>query len=541
MSFNMGIEQHFESRKKSTVYVFYNCHDSKPFPRGNNKGRKDMGKGTDNKNPIFRSIGIIEERIQEKLTVENLANSIHFSKYHYQRVFREVVGDSVMRYVTKRRLSLAAEELAETDTSVLEIALKYGFDSHEGFSRSFRAYLGVTPTEYRKYHLSVTLPKTQKERCVMLYSKTTNEIIRELNSLIVQSKETAMYTRKYVETAPEVTDFYLQFGNRVADRADGMADELTKMLDQIASITHSTDEISARFLILKILENAAFQSRITAFHVRLMITRAKPEHRTAFEPICAKYDALAQNAQIKADRIAIFFNELASQIFCDMREQAKEKLGKAVEQGKDAANRLLNDSNLPYTYIANEIMAIADELSLMPLEEVTVSLLEDYSLRLDVVAGAVEMDVLRMPSHKALFCGISDFREQISEAAVFFQSLWDDVVQTSGEPEKSSASALAFQGTLLLFYLKGEIQKLELHLNQSQKAAFDDICEKMSVAIHQAYCDVDNTDDAVNANVREISQSFQNVHAKITLEAEKLGIYGGPIQFIADEIKRQLV
>lgn len=494
-----------------------------------------MGKGTNNKDPIFRSIAIIEERIQEKLTVENLADSIHFSKYHYQRMFREVVGDSVMRYVTKRRLSLAAEELAETDTSVLEIALKYGFDSHEGFSRSFRAYMGVTPTEYRKYHLSITLLKTQKERCAMLYSKTIDEIVRELNNWIIQSKEAAAYTIKYVATIPEVTEFYLQFGNCIAARANDMADDLTKMLDQITSITQHPDEISAHFIILKALEDAAFQSRITAFHARLMIARAKPEHRCAFEPICVKYDKLAQNAQIKADRLAGFFNEWSSQIFGDMREQAKEKLQQAVECGKAAVSRLLNDSNLPYTYIADEIMAIADELSLLPLEEVTVSLLEDYLLRLDVVVGAAEMDVLRMPSHKAIFCGISEFREQISEAAVFFQSLWDDVIPALDEPKKSSTSDITFQGTLLLFYLKGEIQKLAPHLNQGQKAVFDDICEKMSASVRQSSFEADDTDD------REIAQSFQDIYKKITSEAVNLGLYGGPIKFIADEIRRQLV
>ena len=494
-----------------------------------------MGKGTDNKNPIFRSIGIIEERIQEKLTVENLASSIHFSRYHYQRMFREVVGDSVMRYVTKRRLSLAAAELAETDTSILDIALKYGFDSHEGFSRSFRAYMGMSPTEYRKYHLSVTVPKLQMEGCTMLYSKITDEMIRELNNWIVQSKETSAYTRKYIETVSETAGFYLQFGKCIADRADGMVDELTKILDRITSISQHPDEISARFVILKALEDAAFQSRITAFHARLMIARAKPEHRCAFEPICVRYDKLAQNAQIKADRLAGFFNEWSSQIFGDMREQAKVKLQQAVECGKAAASRLLNDSNLPYTYIADEIMAIADELSLLPLEEVTISLLEDYLLRLDAIVAAADMDVLRMPSHKALFCGISDFREQISEAAVFFQSLCDNVVQEIGEPEKSSPGDLTFQGTLLLFYLKGEIQKLKPHLNQSQKAVFDDVCEKMSASVRQSSFEADDTDD------REIAQSFQDIYKKLTSEAVNLGLYGGPIKFIADEIRRQLV
>lgn len=111
-------------------------------------------------NPIFYSLKQIEEQILERLTSEMLADSIHFSKYHYQRMFREVVGESVMRYVTKRKLSLAAKELSQGTSSILEIALK-------------------------------------KEKCVMQYSKITDEILRELNNLIVQVKETASYTRKH--------------------------------------------------------------------------------------------------------------------------------------------------------------------------------------------------------------------------------------------------------------------------------------------------------------------------------------------------------
>lgn len=49
--------------------------------------------------PILKSLAVIEEKIQEKLTVESLAGSLHFSRYYYQRLFREAVGESVMRYV----------------------------------------------------------------------------------------------------------------------------------------------------------------------------------------------------------------------------------------------------------------------------------------------------------------------------------------------------------------------------------------------------------------------------------------------------------
>ena len=149
------------------------------------------------KDSIFRSLAMIEERLQEKLTVEILAEGIHFSKYHYQRIFRETVGETVMGYVNRRRLFLAAGELAESRDSVLAIALKYGYDSHEGFTRSFKAHLGVTPTEYRKYHSSIGFPGRKKEERAMMHSKSAEEMVRELNSLIVQAKETAADTRKY--------------------------------------------------------------------------------------------------------------------------------------------------------------------------------------------------------------------------------------------------------------------------------------------------------------------------------------------------------
>ncbi len=91
------------------------------------------------------------------------------------------------------------KSLPHKETTILEIALKYGYDTHEGFTRSFRAYMGVTPAEYRKYHCAVSSPAVPKERCVMMYSKVTDEMLRELNALIVQAKEAADYTRKTVQ------------------------------------------------------------------------------------------------------------------------------------------------------------------------------------------------------------------------------------------------------------------------------------------------------------------------------------------------------
>lgn len=492
-------------------------------------------------NPVFQTLTIIEERLQEKLTVEALAESIHFSKYHYQRQFRELVGESVMRYTARRRLSLAAEALSGTDDSILDIALRYGYESHEGFTRSFRAYAGITPTEYRKYHTSIHLLKTQKERCAMLYSKAADGIIKELNGLIVQARETAAYTRQNSESNPETAPYYNEFWKCIAERADIMADELSSALSRITSIPQRPDEISARFVILKAIEDTVFQSHVTAFQARLTISRANLEHRAILEPLCSKYESLAQNAQIKSEKTAEFFQELSALIFQDMRDKAKDMLGKAAAKGREAAQTLLKNPALPYTYIGDEVKNVADELASVPLEEVTVSLLEDLLFRLGIIISAAEIDVLRHPDDRPLFEGLSGFMGQLQEAAAFFQSLSKDFIREMPEekhitPGRSIGKVyqdMAFQWNILLFYLKGEIQKLGSHLNREQKEILLSACCQLDKAIHLA-----QTGDG--ANGEEISGIVQDVCGNLEAEAKKLAICGAPVQFIASEIAAPL-
>lgn len=482
--------------------------------------------------PIFHSLGIIEKWIQEKLTVESLAESSHLSRFHYQRLFREAVGESVMRYVTRRRLSLAAGELAGTDLSVLEIALKYGYDSHEGFTRSFRAHMGVTPTEYRKHHAFVAPINVQKERSAMTYSKAADDIIRELNGLIIQARETAARTRESANSQPAPA-FYAPFWEFIAAQAEAMAEELSAALGRVTALPRQPEGIFARFRIIKAIEDTVFRSHITAFQARLTACRARPEDRAALEPLCAGYEALAQSAQISSGNIAAFFRELAALIFRDMRENAQSLLDRAVERGKLAYEAILADPALPYGYIGEEVGHIANELAAVPLEQMTAALLEDLGFRLDIIASAAGMDAIRAPSHRALFGGIGEFRDRLREAEEFFQGISAGAVQ-SGEAEKGERSPakryqdMAFQGNVLLFYLRGEVQKLGSLLTPEQKAAFGDICQRADAAIrtaHQARTEEDG--QAVTAALREI-------HRALTAAADELGMYGDAVRFIGD-------
>lgn len=495
----------------------------------------------DSQKPIFRSLAVIEEKIQEKLTVESLAENMHFSRYHYQRLFREAVGESVMRYVNRRRITLSASEIAGSESSILEIALKYGYDSHEGFTRSFKACMGVTPAEYRKYHYSIKVPETEKERCAMLYSKTTNEIIRELNSLIVQIRETAEFTCKMKEKEQEAAVFYGQFLELLAERAQRLSGELSEILGTITDIARCPDQVSARFMLMKAIEDVAFWSNMMSFQARLTIARAKPEHGSIFEPLCEKYEALAGDARMKAGKIAGFFNELSALIFQDMRESAEEKLRNAIQKGENAGRRFLENPDLPYAYIGDEILAIVREISSVPLEKVTVNFLEDCMFRVDIIAFAADVDVLRQPSHQQLFEDISEFQAELKEVFSFFESLSEDIFgkgeaeQESHTLERTAAkgfSDLAFQGKILLFYLKGEVRKLGTYLNESQRTAFAGICGRLEEALRLAQT-AKGQEDA-----EKIAEILGQVYEAGVHESEALGDFGAPVGLIAEEIGR---
>ena len=390
-------------------------------------------------NSVFRSLEIIERQIAEKLTVEHIANSVYFSKYHYQRLFREIVGDSVMSYVNKRKLTLAGKMLLETEMTILEIALAFGFDSHEGFTRSFKAYMGVNPTHYRKYHLSAISQKIVKGEFLM-YSKTTDEMIRELNDLIAKAKELANTVRK--NEMPQ----YASFWAIIADTTDRLADKVNDVLNRIASIAQHPDEITTRFAIMGIMQDIAFQTNLLAFNVALMVSRGQPEHVKAQWPLREKYYAFAATAMMKTEKIAQFFNELSSLIFDDMRKAAAAKINDVIEKGHTAAESITDYENIRF-----EVKNLVGRISGIPLEDVTVSDFENAFFQLDIIAFAAEMDVSRNPADKDQFEGLAAFKNSIAEAIDFFAS----IIKPEAAPEKTQNIALqdiAFQGNILLFY-----------------------------------------------------------------------------------------
>lgn len=97
-----------------------------------------------------QAIDFMEEHLEEPIAFEQIAAQAHVSVFHFQRTFTILTNMSVGEYLRGRRLTLAAYELVSTDTKVIDIAMKYGYDTPEAFSKAFRRQHGIAPTEARK-------------------------------------------------------------------------------------------------------------------------------------------------------------------------------------------------------------------------------------------------------------------------------------------------------------------------------------------------------------------------------------------------------
>lgn len=99
----------------------------------------------------------IESHLGDKITMASLARAAHYSHWHAARLFKEVTGRTPFEYIRLRRLSAAAAKLQTTPCKVIDVALDFLFDSHEGFTRAFARQFGMPPAQFRKTGATVQL------------------------------------------------------------------------------------------------------------------------------------------------------------------------------------------------------------------------------------------------------------------------------------------------------------------------------------------------------------------------------------------------
>lgn len=105
-----------------------------------------------------RALWSIDRNLTDELSLGTVARACGVSRYHLAHAFGESTGMPVMEYVRRRRLSQAAGNLAAGASDILDLALEFGYASHEAFTRAFRAELGATPEEVRRKASTDGLP-----------------------------------------------------------------------------------------------------------------------------------------------------------------------------------------------------------------------------------------------------------------------------------------------------------------------------------------------------------------------------------------------
>ncbi|QUL58019.1 helix-turn-helix transcriptional regulator [Paenibacillus tritici] len=98
---------------------------------------------------IHKSIEYIEQHLEEELDLEKVAKAAGLSKFHFHRIFRKYVNKNVHEYIRTRRLSQAANLLLYSEVRILDIALQFGFESQEAFTRAFKEIYALPPAQYR--------------------------------------------------------------------------------------------------------------------------------------------------------------------------------------------------------------------------------------------------------------------------------------------------------------------------------------------------------------------------------------------------------
>lgn len=104
---------------------------------------------------MLDSIEYIESHLENELLLDEIAAIACMSRFHFQRMFHMLTGYTVAEYIRNRRITVAAQELVHSKSKVIDVAMKYGYESPESFTKAFRRIHGIPPSDAKKHSQSL--------------------------------------------------------------------------------------------------------------------------------------------------------------------------------------------------------------------------------------------------------------------------------------------------------------------------------------------------------------------------------------------------
>lgn len=169
------------------------------------------------------AIDYIESNLTGNVDFDTAARFVGCSSWEFQRIFSFLAHISLGEYIRKRRLTLAAQDIRSNDLKIIDIALKYGYESPAAFSRAFNKLYGITPSSARDVDVDlnaypkITFESIDKERFIKMSKFSERGYVVRENGPVYFTKDMDK-TLKWFE---EVLGWY---GDVVARDSDGNGD-----------------------------------------------------------------------------------------------------------------------------------------------------------------------------------------------------------------------------------------------------------------------------------------------------------------------------
>ena len=173
---------------------------------------------------IQKAVDYVEEHITMDLDFSEIAKQAYSSSFHFQRVFGILCGFTLGDYIRMRRLTLAGLELAATNIRILDIAVKYGYDTQESFSRAFTRFHGVSPSQARNGASLKSFPRLSV-KLILTGANVTDYRIEKREGFQMIGRPLLLSGKKEL-TSARISDFWQQC------RMDGTITELSRYISE---------------------------------------------------------------------------------------------------------------------------------------------------------------------------------------------------------------------------------------------------------------------------------------------------------------------
>lgn len=160
---------------------------------------------------IQSAIDYIEANITEGIDLEEVAKHAYSSSFHFQRVFGILCGFSLGEYIRMRRLSLAGEELSRGNAKIIDIAMKYGYDTPESFSRAFARFHGISPRE-AKHGGKVRIFTPLSVKLTLTGGSKMDYRIEKRDAFQVVCKRKRVGKPQNANATPDITAMWQEYG-----------------------------------------------------------------------------------------------------------------------------------------------------------------------------------------------------------------------------------------------------------------------------------------------------------------------------------------